>query len=357
VEIRKGDNPLLSHLAETAIPLVFNENIAELVDPGLVELRGVRSMMAAPLIIKENMLAILAFYSKEPSQFSARDLEFFQSVTNHVAIAIYNAQLFETVKRQAAELKKSNKAKDEFLGIVSHELRTPMNVILGYLSLLHEGMLGELNEEQNRALDTVAKHSKDLLEMIESIMEATKIESGAVIIEAQQVDVASIFDDLKSQYDVLPRGKAVTLSWFYTPNLPVLQTDRSKLMQILQNLISNAIKFTDEGSVAVSAAYLPEHSLVEFRVEDTGIGIPEESQTRIFEIFCQADSSRTRKYGGIGLGLYIVKTFATLIGANVSVKSESGHGSTFIVAVPVDHTKVVQASTENMSLRVSESPQ
>jgi signal transduction histidine kinase len=347
-ETKKGENRLLKRLANAEVPLVFNENMFELLDSELIDLRGVHSMMAAPLIVKDDVVAVLAFYSKEPNQFSARDLEFFQSITRQVAIAIYNAQLFETVKHQAAELEKSNKAKDEFLGIMSHELRTPMNVILGYLALLHEGMLGELNEEQNMALDKVAKHSQGLLEMIEGIMEATKIESGAVMIETDQVDVPLMFNELKAEYNVLPRGEGVALLWFCAANLPMLQTDRFKLMQILRNLISNAIKFTDEGSIIVSAAYLPEHSLLQFQVEDTGIGIPQESQTRIFEIFCQGDSSKTRKYGGIGLGLYIVKKLSALMGANIGLKSESGHGSTFTVTVPIDHRTAVPANGENM---------
>ncbi len=350
VEISNGKNPLVRHLAITKGPSVFSENEVEVVDSELVGLDGIRSIMSAPLIVKENILAVLTFYSQERDHFNAQGLDLFRNLTNQVAIAIYNAQLFETVKRQAAELEKSNIAKDEFLGIVSHELRTPLNVILGYLALLHEGMLGEVNEEQNRALGTVTKHSKDLLGMIEGIMEATQIQAGAVMIESRPVDLVLLFDDLKSQYDVLPRGETVTLSWLYAPDLPILQTDRSKLMRILQNLISNAIKFTDEGYIAISATYLPERSIVEFRIEDTGIGISEESQALIFEIFRQLDSSKTREYGGIGLGLYIVKKLAPLIGANVSVNSEQGHGSIFTVTVPIVNKNAVSTSTVDISL-------
>lgn len=296
VEIRKGENSLVRHLAITKVPSVFSENEVEVVDSELVGLDGIRSIMSSPLIVKENILAVLTCYSKERGHFNAQGLDLFRNLTNQVAIAIYNAQLFETVKRQAAELEKSNEAKDEFLAIMSHELRTPLNVILGYLGLLQEGILGELSKEQNRALGTVAKHSEDLREMIEHIMEAIQIQAGAVMIESRPVDLISLFDDLKSQYDVLPRGEAVTLSWRYAPDLPILQTDRSKLMRILQNLISNAIKFTDQGYIAISATYLPEHSIVEFQIEDTGIGIPEESQALIFEMFRQLDSSKTREY-------------------------------------------------------------
>ncbi len=269
----------------------------------------------------------------------------FEELANSInAMASQLGSQFHTLKRQAAELEKSNKTKDEFLGIVSHELRTPLNVILGYVRLLQEGALGELNEEQSRALNTVAKHSQDLLEMIESIVEATQIQAGAVRIENRPVDLASLFEVLRSRYDMLPRGEAVTLSWFCAPDLPQLETDQAKLMRVLQNLINNAIKFTDQGYIAVSASYLLEQSMVEFRIEDTGIGIPQESQPFVFEMFRQLDSSKTREYGGIGLGLYIVKQLATLIGATVVVNSEPGRGSTFTVTVPLVNKTAASAS-------------
>ncbi len=260
----------------------------------------------------------------------------FEELANSVnAMADQLGGQFHTLKRQAAELESSNKMKDEFLGIVSHELRTPLNVILGYVRLLQEGMLGDLIAEQSRAVNTVAKHSQDLLEMIEAIVEATQIQAGAIRMEYQPVDLASVFDVLRSRYDMLPHGEAVTLSWFCAPDLPQLETDQAKLMRILQNLINNAIKFTDHGYISVSASCLLEQSMVEFRIEDTGIGIPRESQPFVFEMFRQSDSSKTREYGGIGLGLYIVNQLATLIGATVVVNSEPGRGSTFTVTVPL----------------------
>jgi signal transduction histidine kinase len=196
-------------------------------------------------------------------------------------------------------------------------------------------VLGELNEEQVRALTTVSKHSDDLLEMIEGLMETTRIQAGEVRIENRSVDLVSLLNDLRSRYDALPRGAAVRLSWLYSPDLPKLETDESKLMRILQNLISNAIKFTDQGCITVSATHLLDESAVAFRIEDTGIGIPHESQAVIFEIFRQLDSSRTRAYGGIGLGLYIVKQLAVLIGATVTVQSTPACGSVFTFTVPL----------------------
>ena len=295
--------------------------------------------MAAPLIVKNEALGVLAFYSSETRKFADQEVRFLHGLTSQAAIAIYNSQLFERTKKQAAELEKANKAKDEFLSVMSHELRTPLNVILGYLRMIQEKMLGDITADQARAIDTIERHSNDLLAMVESIMEATKIEAGAVVIESQHVDLVNFLEDLKSHY-VLPQEKGLSLVWHYSADLPALRTDELKLKRIAQNLISNAIKFTDKGRVDVSIHYLPEQEAVELKVADTGIGIPAESQSVIFEMFRQLDSSKTREYGGVGLGLYIVKKLSALLGAAIRVDSQPGHGAAFTVTLPVakEHT-------------------
>jgi len=144
------------------------------------------------------------------------------------------------------------------------------------------------------------------------------------------------------------------LSWLYPENLPAINTDRAKLTTILQNLIGNAIKFTDRGAVSLSARFVAELGSIEFTVADTGIGIPKESQTTIFEMFRQLDSSNTREHEGIGLGLYIVKRMAALIGAKISVESAAGQGATFTVSMPIGGRNVIAASGSDASTLSSE---
>ncbi|MDP2602592.1 MAG: ATP-binding protein [Deltaproteobacteria bacterium] len=346
IEIRSGVDSLCRSVAEANGPLVLAASDAEAADSTLVQSDAARSIMAAPLRVKGENLGVLVFYSKNPGMFGEPHLEFLRGIANQAAIAVYNSQLFERTQRQAVELKKANQAKDEFLGVMSHELRTPLNVTLGYLRMLQEGFLGTLSEQQSQALGTALKHAGELHAMIENIMEVTKLEAGAVVLDKGVVDLVDFLDELKSRYGY-PLGKEITLSWLYPANLPAIDTDRAKLTTILENLIGNAIKFTDRGSVSLSARLVAESGSVEFKVADTGIGIPTESQALIFEPFRQLDSSNTREHEGIGLGLYIVRKLAELIGAKISVESAAGQGATFTVSIPIGGKNVIAADSSD----------
>ena len=232
-------------------------------------------------------------------------------------------------------LLQANKAKDEFLSVMSHELRTPLNVIMGYTGIIKEGILGTINPEQSRALEKVIGRSSDLLIMINQILQATSLEAGKVQVEKHPVHLKNFLEGLKSNYDV-PLHKETTVSWNYPEDGVTVETDDAKLKHILQNLINNAIKFTDIGSVSITARYLPEAKSVQFQVADTGIGISEEMLPSVFEIFHQVDSSETRTYGGVGLGLYIVKKYTDLLGGTIEVKSALGKGTTFTLTIPAD---------------------
>lgn len=239
----------------------------------------------------------------------------------------------EKIRGQAAALELSNKVKDEFLGVVSHELRTPLSAVMGYATMMQDGALGKLQSEQEAALQVIERQTQELLAMINSILDATKMGAGSIELEREEIDLNALIEELQQTYRV-PLNKDLTLIWACGDPLPRIQTDGGKLRRILQNLINNAIKFTDCGRVTISARHLPEITSVEFQVEDTGIGIPEEMQPLIFDRFRQADSSDTRRYGGVGLGLYIVNTFVRLLGGTVRVASAPGKGSIFTVRVP-----------------------
>ncbi|MGH7824328.1 MAG: ATP-binding protein [Candidatus Binatia bacterium] len=239
----------------------------------------------------------------------------------------------DRLKLQALELEKANSVKSEFLGVMSHELRTPLNVILGYTWLLSQRGLGEISAKQEQTLVKLERQSRMLLTMVNSILEASKIEAEASTAETYEVRLSRLFEDLQSTSAILV-DKDVALHWDYPADLPVIKTDGGKLRQILQNIINNALKFTDKGAVTVSARVDTEAKILEVSVEDTGIGISEESLPTVFEMFRQIDSSDTRRYGGVGLGLYIVKKFTDLLGGTVEVKSAQGQGSVFTVRIP-----------------------
>jgi signal transduction histidine kinase len=266
-----------------------------------------------------------------------------------IGIALENARLLDQIRGQAVELERSNRVKSEFLGIMSHELRTPLTVVLGYSEMMLDGMFGPVNSEQEQALREVLTRSKDLLTLINSILEVTRIEAEAVGADREVFHLGDfLMEEVKSAYTD-PPDKKLLLRWEKPLEIPV-RTDRQKLGQILRNLIDNAIKFTPQGSVTVSARLVPEGSpasdgrdlaspqtrWLAFDVKDTGIGISKEDLPSIFEMFHQVDSSDTRAQGGSGVGLFIVKRFSQLLGGTVEVESEPGRGSTFTVTLPID---------------------
>ena len=315
-------------VVQTRLPLIVrnvqtdpNTNNADFyVQQGLV------SYLAVPVMMKESVIGILGIYTKKEHEFSEQEVEFLTTLAGQAAIAIHNAQLYQ-------DLEKSNKVKTEFLGVMSHELRTPLIAIMGYAGLMEDEVLGKNSREQAKAVRVIRKRADDLLVMIRGILEATKIEAGSVVVEKEEVDLRILLDDLRETY-IAPLDKQVRLRWDYDSDLPVLRTDVAKLRQIMQNLINNAIKFTDHGEVIISAKHLREANRVELRVADTGIGIAEEMLPVIFEKFRQVDSSDTRLYEGVGLGLYIVKEFTELVGGKVKVESEPGKGSVFTFLIP-----------------------
>ena len=280
------------------------------------------------------------------------------------AVAIQNAQLYQDLVQQADELKRktreletANRVKEEFLSVMSHELRTPLSVIMGYAGLIKDGLLGKINPQQDDAIKKVLARGTEQLNMINDIMQTTQLEARSVAIERQPEDLRDLLDQLKSDYDLRIDKKNVSLVWDYPSASVPIMTDCAKLKQILQNLINNALKFTDEGAIritarvgvgdkdlgvrAVSPSGTPNSQLpilnprfVELKVSDTGVGIPKEKLARIFVKFSQVDSSETRVYDGVGLGLYIVKNFCELLGGQVNAQSEVGKGATFTVRIP-----------------------
>jgi hypothetical protein len=295
--------------------------------------RGIVSYLGLPLIVKGEALGVLSLYTSEEVSFGQKEVEFLMTLTDQAAIAIQNSRLYEETKNQAAALELSNKVKDEFLSVISHELRTPLSAVMGYATLMQDGALGELKTPQREALRVIENQTTDLLTMINSILDATKMGAGSIQVERQEVDLNALLEEMQQTYKV-PLNKDVTVVWDCTDPLPRMQSDPGKIKQILHNLIDNAIKFTDQGRVTISSRHLAEFQGVEFQVADTGIGIPPEIQPLIFDRFRQGDSSDTRRHGGVGLGLYIVDTFTRLLGGTIQVESASGRGSRFTVRLP-----------------------
>ena len=291
------------------------------------------SFLGIPLIAKKETLGTLGLYSRAKHKFTEDEIQFLNTLAGQVAVAIHNSQLYEEIKFQAGELDKANEVKSEFLSVMSHELRTPLNVMMGYVELVQEGLLGEIKPEQNEALKKSLHQSKNLLGMITDILQVTKIRAREVRLETSALIVERLLAELRSAYEVSLK-KDLALIWNIPSDLPLMETDGDKIKHILQSLIDNAIKFTDAGEVRISARNLPQMGKLELQVSDTGSGIQAEKIPLIFDMFHQLDSSATRCHEGVGLGLYLAKKNCELLGGELKVKSELGHGSTFTLILP-----------------------
>jgi PAS domain S-box-containing protein len=227
----------------------------------------------------------------------------------------------------------ANQTKSDFLANMSHELRTPLNAIIGYAQILQEDMEDAGQEQSLPDLKRIETAGKHLLGLINDILDLSKIEAGRMEVYIEPVGLDRLMDELKSMAGPLATPRGNTLEFVLPPNAPTLQTDYTKLKQSLLNLVSNACKFTENGTVKLEVS-LPADKVV-FRVSDSGIGMTEEQLGRLFQAFSQADASTTRKYGGTGLGLAITRRLCHLLGGDVTVESTPGVGSTFIITLPL----------------------
>jgi CheY-like chemotaxis protein/signal transduction histidine kinase len=233
---------------------------------------------------------------------------------------------------QARELEQASRYKSEFLANMSHELRTPLNSLLILARLLVDNRGGRLDAEQVRYAQTIESAGNDLLTLINDILDISKIEAGRLDLTIASIGIASLFDKLRSAFATTAAQKGLSLRIEISPGLPPLESDAQRLEQVLKNFLSNAMKFTDRGEIALTA--LPRGEKLALTVRDTGIGIPAEQQQVIFEAFRQADGTINRKYGGTGLGLSISRELARLLGAEIEVESASGQGSAFTLLIP-----------------------
>jgi hypothetical protein len=264
-----------------------------------------------------------------------------------------------SMQEKAKQLSLTSKYKSEFLSNMSHELRTPLNSLLILSKVLFENADGNLTPKQVKSARTIHSAGSDLLTLIDDVLDISKIEAGAMSIDVAQESLQDICSSLMETFDALAKEKNLSLSCDLHPQLPhVVKTDGRRLQQILKNLLSNAMKFTEAGSITLKVE--PVHDgwqrdnqilnsadmVLSFAVIDTGIGIPQDKQSIIFEAFQQADGTTNRKFGGTGLGLAISREIAALLGGQIQLKSEPGKGSTFTLYLPRERVAAPQSVTE-----------
>ena len=248
---------------------------------------------------------------------------------------------------QKKQVEAANKLKSEFLSNMSHELRTPLNSIMALSRVLIMQAKDKLNDEENSYLEIVERNGKNLLLLINDILDLSKIEAGKMEIMPNRISVGSLLRTVKENLQSLADDKDLTLIFSVTENLPKVETDESRLHQVLTNIISNAIKFTEKGSVKISVNHDSENVSIE--IKDTGIVISKEALPNIFDEFIQADGTSSRQYEGTGLGLTIANKMTNILGGNIKVNSKLGKGSVFIITIPVKwHEDIVNTGAPNI---------
>jgi signal transduction histidine kinase len=256
-----------------------------------------------------------------------------QTFATQSVLAIQNARLFREIEEKGRQLAIASKHKSQFLANMSHELRTPLNAILGYTELILDNIYGEAPGKVREVLERVAKSGRHLLGLINDVLDLSKIEAGQLTLALSDYSLKQVVQTVLTAVEALAAEKALALKVTFPPDLPPGRGDERRLTQVLLNLVGNAIKFTDTGEVRVEVTAAD--GTFRVAVADTGPGIAEADQQKIFEEFQQADASPTRQKGGTGLGLAIAKRIIELHGGRIGVESSPGRGSTFWFTVSV----------------------
>lgn len=309
--------------------------------------RSIATVVHVPLLARGEVVGVISILSIAGEKLSSRESDLLRAVSYQIGTAVQNVRLVESVRQHESELQQKNdqlerlverlraadRMKSEFLANTSHELRTPLNSIIGFLNLIIDDLCQD-EAEQKELLRHALESSRHLLDLINDVLDLSRIEAGRLEVELGDVELEPLLSDVIETLDVQARAKGLTLSSAGLSPEIVVHADEARLRQILVNVIGNAIKFTNDGSVSVTVEASAGSPYVEIEVRDTGIGIPLKRREFLFQKFSQADASMTRKFGGSGLGLVIVKELAEMMGGTVAIDSPGeGQGTTVRISV------------------------
>jgi signal transduction histidine kinase len=381
VHILRGQEPandtfikIAGHVVRFHQPLwisnTYKDAPAELQESLLQE--DILSCIAAPLMVADKIHGVVSVYSNEAAAFKLEHMQVLRMIADETALALENAKLYNALTEKVAELERLNtelrqvdRLKSEFLANVSHELRTPLTSIKGYVEYIKMEKLGPLTTMQSEGLAVAQRNVLRLQRMINDLLDYTKLESKKAPIQLRPCRLENIWADVYEQYEDLIERRKLVVHVGIPRDLPVLFVDIQRFTQVLVNLLSNAIKFSGEKRRITIRAQVIHHpgpffhfdtytsncivealTPVEITISDEGIGIPADALPRIFDRFYQVDSSHTRKYGGTGLGLALVKSILDAHGIPIEVQSKIGCGTTFGMVVPSLHAADLAATVK-----------
>jgi signal transduction histidine kinase/HAMP domain-containing protein len=294
---------------------------------------GTRTILAMPLLREGLPIGGIVIRRNQVRPFTEKQIALLKTFADQAVIAIENVRLFQEIQDKNEQLEAASRHKSQFLANVSHELRTPLNSIIGFTRIVLRRIGAQIPDLQKENLQKVLISSEHLLNLINELLDLSKIEAGRMEVYAETFHLNDVVRMATSTVEPMLKDGRVRLVTEIAPDIPPLKTDREKLKQAMLNLLSNAAKFTEKGEIKVAA--WQENGNVKLTVSDTGIGMKPEALNYIFEEFRQADMSSTRRYGGTGLGLAIVRRFINLMGGDIGVESEVGKGSKFTITIPM----------------------
>ncbi len=348
-----GSRSIIGTVMATGEPVIVNDVFNSLIHVPNPLLPNTRSEIGLPLRIGDRVMGALDIQSNHQNAFAPNDVAVLQILADQIAVAIDNAQAYELTQKAIRDMQEVDRLKSQFLANMSHELRTPLNSIIGFSRVILKGIDGPINEIQTQDLTAIYNSGQHLLNLINDILDLSKIEAGKMELSFADVDLNDLVNSVLSTAIGLVKDKPIKLQHNLPVNLPLIYADPTRVRQVLLNLISNAAKFTEEGSITVelSTVTSPDNRPeVMVAVVDTGAGIAPEDTVKLFQPFSQVDDSPTRKTGGTGLGLSICRSFIEMHGGRIGLlRSEVGVGSTFFFTLPIPVKEIPIPAPETAS--------
>lgn len=346
--VHLDNKSIVGSVASSGVPVVSNnviENPLYIYDPLLPETRAEASI---PLRIGPRVIGVIDIHARELNAFNEDEISVLQTLGDQVAVAIDNAKSFELSQQAVLEMREADRLKSQFLANMSHELRTPLNSIIGFSRVILKGIDGPVTELMQQDLTAIYNSGQHLLGLINDILDSAKIEAGKMELAFDEVNISDLVHSVLSTMSGIVKDKPIEVRKNIDPSTPTVRADAIRIRQVMINLLSNAAKFTEEGSITVEVLPYNEdgRTMVKLSVSDTGPGISLKDQEKLFQPFSQVDASPTRKSGGTGLGLSISKQLINMHGGEIWVESTEGHGSTFNFTLPLFH-KEHETSSEN----------
>ncbi len=339
-----GSNSVIGYVTQVGEHLLINDISQDPLRMPNPLLPDTRAELGIPLKIGDRVIGALDVQSTRVNAFTLNDISVLQVLADQIAVAVENARSYEISLHAMEEMRKADQLKSQFLANMSHELRTPLNSIIGFSRVILKGIDGPINDTQQQDLQAIYNSGQHLLSLINDILDLSKIEAGKMELSFESgVNIKELIHSVLSTAKGLVKDKPIEIYCELPSDLPLIRADPLKIRQVLLNLVSNAAKFTDQGSITIEAERGQDHQnnpSLKISVIDTGYGISPDDQKKLFLPFSQVDASPTRKTGGSGLGLSICRHLIDMHNGEIGVISEIGVGSTFYFVLPASHESI-----------------